>query len=146
MSRLLMHQGLASTFISALLMVSMGCHNTPSAMDQQQLKNEAARRHVFLADMYADDYFPKYLVDQGRDILLELCHTLETQPPKGLDELYVHTHRATERFNALQEAFEEADSELETAARESIGMDFAFIAEAYGFEADVEELIAPREW
>jgi hypothetical protein len=119
--------------------------NTHSAIDPQQLKDDAAREHAFLADMYADDYFPKNLVDKCRDILVELCHTLEAQPPKDLDELYAHRHRAIERFNDLQDAFEEADSELETGARKSIGMDFAFIAEAYGFDADVEELIAPRE-
>ena len=43
--------------------------------------------------------------------------------------------------------FLHADSELETAARQSIGEEFAFIASAYGFEdADVEELIATRDW
>lgn len=43
--------------------------------------------------------------------------------------------------------FLHADSELETAAREILGEEFAFIASAYGFdEADVEELIATRDW
>ena len=128
------------------LLVASGCTNTPGSPPQEQLKNEAARAHAFLADLYADDYFPKHLVDRGRDILVDLCHTLEARPPKDLDELYVYSHQATERFNDLQSAFEAAGSELETAARENIGMDFAFIAEAYGFDADEEELIAPREW
>ena len=128
------------------LLVASGCTNTPGSPPQEQLKNEAARAHAFLADLYADDYFPKHLVDRGRDILVDLCHTLEARPPKDLDELYVYSHQATERFNDLQASFEAAGSELETAARESIGMDFAFIAEAYGFDADVEEMIAPREW
>ncbi|MPN01681.1 hypothetical protein SDC9_148892 [bioreactor metagenome] len=36
---------------------------------------------------------------------------------------------------------------METAARECIAADFEAIAKAYGFEdADVEELIALREW
>lgn len=142
-----MPRPLLPLLLIGLLTLAVGCNSTPpAAMDQQHLKNDAAREHAFLADMYADDYFPKHLVDQGRDILVNLCHTLEAQPPKDLDELYVHTHQATERFNTLQAAFEAEDSELETAARECIGMDLAFIAEAYGFDADVEELIAPREW
>jgi hypothetical protein len=134
------------TALSMILLLAIGCSHDPTSMPQSQLKNEAARAHAFLADMYADEYFPKHLVDQGRDILVDLCHTLEARPPKDLDELYVHTHQATERFNDLQSAFEAAGSEMETAARENIGMDFAFIAQAYGFDADVEELIAPREW
>lgn len=84
--------------------------------------------------MDADDYFPKHVVDQGRDILVELCHSLEAQPPKSLEEFYAHTHSATEHFNDLRSAFEDAGSELETAARESIG-----------FDADVKELIATRD-
>jgi hypothetical protein len=56
-------------------------------------------------------------------------------------------HAATERFNDLQQEFEEQGSEIETAARECIAADFEAIAKAYGFEdADVEELIALREW
>jgi len=46
----------------------------------------------------------------------------------------------------LQEEFYENDSEIETAARECIAMDFEFIAKSYGFEADSEELIATRDW
>lgn len=65
----------------------------------------------------------------------------------GLDALYILTAVATEEFNALEEEFVAADSEIETIARDAIGEDFAFVASAYGFaDADVEELIAAREW
>jgi Family of unknown function (DUF5713) len=57
------------------------------------------------------------------------------------------THAATDDFNQLAEEFFEAESEIETAARECIAADFEFIANAYGFaNADVEELIATRDW
>jgi hypothetical protein len=47
----------------------------------------------------------------------------------------------------LQEEFYENDSEIETNARECIGADFDFVAKSYGFEdADMEELIATRDW
>ena len=75
-----------------------------------------------------------------------LCGEIESEKPDDLDQLYVLTHRATNRFNDLQEEFAENGSELETAAREAIAMDFDFIAKAYGFDADVEELIATRDW
>ncbi|WP_176737169.1 DUF5713 family protein [Micromonospora citrea] len=40
-----------------------------------------------------------------------------------------------------------AGSEIETVAREAIGDDFWFVATSYGFpDADVERLIANREW
>lgn len=132
--------------IFLFLLASCGDHATHSAMDQNTLTNERVRTYEFLAAMGSDDYFPKHLVDKGRGVLVELCQVIEREEPADVEGLYTHTHRATEAFNALQVEFEAADSELETVARENIGGDIAFIAEAYGYEADVEDLIAPREW
>lgn len=85
-------------------------------------------------------------VEKGRQILVKLCEAIESQSPEILEELYALTHAATDAFNLLAEEFEENGSEIETAARENIGADFAYIAKAYGFDAGVEKLIATREW
>ncbi|EAQ82048.1 DUF5713 family protein [Blastopirellula marina] len=108
--------------------------------------NKALIDYPFLADMYLDAYFPEHLVDKGKAILEDLCETIERKKPQSLDDLYELTHAATEEFNELAGEFEEEDSEIETAARDAIGADFVTIAEAYGFDADPEELIAPRDW
>lgn len=89
---------------------------------------------------------PPSLVEKGQQILVRMCERIEAELPTDLDSLYKITQSSTEEFNALGEEFEENDSELETAARECIGADFDFIAKAYGFDADVEELISTREW
>jgi hypothetical protein len=116
-------------------------------MKQSDLKNDKVKAYPFLKRMYGDDYFPNYLVKKGEDILVDLCFQIENKMPQNLDELYVLTHAATDKFNELEAEFEENDSEIETAARDCIGMDFDFIAHAYGFEsADTEELIATRDW
>lgn len=96
--------------------------------------------------MQEDSYFPTEQVEKGKAILLQLCETIEATKPNTLEQLYTLTHAATEEFNLLAEELEDNDSELETAARDNIGSDFAFIATTYGFEADTEELIATREW
>lgn len=110
------------------------------------ITNESLKDYPFLQEMFDDDYFPNDLVEKGKKILIELCEQIEWQKPKDLEALYALTHAATDRFNELQEEFFENDSEIETAAREAIAADFAFIATAYGFEADTEELIATRDW
>lgn len=110
------------------------------------IQNQQILAHGFLNDMQEDSYFPSAQVEKGKAILLKLCKTIETKEPTSLDQLYLLTHAATEEFNRLGEELEENGSELETAARENIAADFAFIAKAYGFEADIEELIAVREW
>jgi len=111
------------------------------------ISNQQVTEHSFLRGMYRDEYYPDHVVDQGRAILLALCARIEAQWPADLGTLYVLTQAATEEFNALQAEFEAADSDIETVAREEMAEDFWFVAQAYGFtDADVEELIATRDW
>lgn len=115
-------------------------------MTQKDIMNEELKKYSFLSDMYNDSYFPDFLVDKGKLILVELCIEIEKENPKSLPELYKLTHAATDRFNDLEEEFDENESELETVARETIAVDFEFIAKSFKFDADIEELIATREW
>jgi hypothetical protein len=111
------------------------------------LTNQKTKARPFLQPMYDDDYFPNAIVDKGKQILVRLCERIEAKKPADEAALYKLTHAATEEFNDLAAEFEDAGSELETAARESIGEEFYFIAIAYGFaDADREELIATRDW
>ena len=120
--------------------------NNTIAIVDVQLENDQLKKYNFLNCMYEDSYFPKFLVDKCKNILLNLCKTIETKKPINLEELYKITHASTIEINNLQEEFYKNDSEIETAARDCIGLDFEIIAKAYGFDPDIEELIAPREW
>ncbi len=111
------------------------------------VSNQQVSAHPFLKGLYDDGYFPDRVVDRGKEILLRLCARIESRPPADLSALHALTQAATEEFNDLQTAFEKADSEIETVAREEIAKDFRFVAHAYGFpDADVEDLIATRDW
>ncbi|MBW8482992.1 DUF5713 family protein [Actinomadura parmotrematis] len=103
--------------------------------------------HAFLTGMYADGHFPDHLIDKAVAILLRLCERVEQERPADLAALYLLTHDATDELNDLQDEFYEAGSELETVARDLLAGDFAFVADAYGFPgADIEELVATRDW
>jgi Family of unknown function (DUF5713) len=110
------------------------------------ITNDQLKSYPFLQVMYEDEYFPKFLVDKGKAILVRLCETIEARKPADNDSILQLTHAATDEFNALAEEFFENDSDIETVAREAIGGDFAFIVKAYGFDIDVEEVIATRDW
>ena len=138
-----------NTFCLLLWVALASCSSKNSndrIIEQTELANAKIKDHVFLECMYQDSYFPKFLVDKCKNILLELCLEIEMKKPDNLKELYKLTHSATNKLNGLQNEFLEHDSEIETGARECLAMDFEFISKAYGFEADVEELIATREW
>jgi hypothetical protein len=110
------------------------------------MTNEKLQSYPFLKGMVEDSYFPAFLVEKGQQILVRLCEQIEQQRPQDETALYGLTHAATNEFNTLAAEFEEHDSEIETVARDCIAMDFGFIAAAYGFNADLEELIATRDW
>ncbi|MBD0399978.1 DUF5713 family protein [Flammeovirga sp. EKP202] len=113
---------------------------------QTDLTNPTLKEYAFLDCMYNDSYFPKFLVDKCKNILLTLCKDIEEQQPTTLEELYQLTHLSTNKINDLEGEFDENNSEIETVARECLAENFETIAQAYGFEADIEELIATRDW
>jgi len=111
------------------------------------INNEKLKNYDFLRGMYKDGYFPDFLVDKIKVILVDLCEKIEKENPQNPESLFKLTHAATEKINSLEEEFEENDSELETEAREVMGADFEYIVRAYGFaDVDIEDVIAPREW
>jgi hypothetical protein len=112
-----------------------------------QINNEKIKSYDILAGMYKDSYFPTFLVDKVKDILIELCEKIETEEPKDINSLLVLTHAATEKINDLESEFEENDSELETVARDIMAENFEYIVRAYDFlDVDIENVIAPRNW
>lgn len=111
------------------------------------ITNQQVTEYAFLRALYEDGYYPDSVVDKGKAILQRLCERIEAEQPADLTALYALTEVATEEFNALEGEFLEAGSEIETVAREEIAENFWFVATAYGFaDADVEELVAAREW
>ena len=111
------------------------------------ITNSDMKDYVFLEGMYKDRYYPRFLVDKLKDILVRLCEAIEREQPQDDEALLNLTHAATREINALADEFVDNESEIKTVAREAIAGDFRMIASAYDFVAvDVEDLIEPREW
>ena len=107
--------------------------------------NPAILARTLLEPMVDSSYYPQKPVADGQALLLELAAKIERERPMG-EAVYVLTHATTEAFNDLQEAFYEAGSEIETVAREAIAADIDFVLKTYGYDVDLEEAIAPRDW
>jgi hypothetical protein len=95
--------------------------------------------------MYEDDYFPDFLVDQLRDSIRKVVSFIEEGNHTKV-EIQEALDKMTLKTNELQEAFEENDSELETVARDSIGITVENILKYFGVDIDIEEAIREREW
>ncbi|MFJ3670093.1 DUF5713 family protein [Streptomyces sp. NPDC090106] len=108
------------------------------------IQNHQMASHPFLKTLRGDDYYPAGSVDRCGQVLLRLCERIESDRPADLTALYVLTHAATEEINDLQD---DDGFDIETVAREAIAEEFWVVARAYGFEdADIEELVATRDW
>ena len=100
--------------------------------------------YVLLEDMVNDDYYPKFLVDKVKDLIIPVIDLLEngeenkTVIQKALDTM-------TLAINDLQEEFDEHDSELETVARDSIATTIGDILEYFDIDIDIETALAERD-
>ena len=101
--------------------------------------------YKLLDEMYQDEYYPDLLVDKVKEELQKVIRLLESGETdvgavqKILDE-------AVCGINDLQEEFDENDSEIETVARDCIGVTVAYILEWFGIPIDIEEAIRERDW
>lgn len=108
--------------------------------------NKQVQNYPFLAELYQKEEFPDALVDQGKELLLQLCINIEAQQPATVQDFYALTQATTAQFNELEGFFEVEGEELEELARESIALDMVMISLFYGYEAEAETMIANRNW
>src|SRR4051812_17596121 len=99
----------------------------------------------YLKDMYEDDYFPDFLVDKLKNVIKETVKFIE-EGNHTKDEIQESLDKMTLKTNELQEEFDENDSEIETVARESIGLTVENILKYFDIDIDIEEAIREREW
>ena len=101
--------------------------------------------YKLLNEMYQDDYYPAFLVDKVKAQLQKVIDLLES----GETDIGVVQETLDEAvcgINNLQDEFYENDSEIETVARDCIGVTVAYILEWFDIPIDMEEAIREREW
>ena len=101
--------------------------------------------YELLADMYGDSYYPTFLVDKIKLQLQEVIKVLE-QGETDVNTIQNQLDQAVLAINALQEEFDENNSELETVARDSIGASVCYILQWFNIPIDIEEAIRERDW
>lgn len=101
--------------------------------------------HMLLESMYEDHYYPKFLVDKLKYILMQLVLYLDSGKRKK-EEIQEKLDEITIQINNLQEEFYENDSEIETVARDCIAGDVEKILEFFDVEIELEEALRERDW
>lgn len=101
--------------------------------------------YYMLEDMYEDDYYPAFLVDKVKDELQKVIDLLESGE-NDIEVIQETLDKAVLGINDLQEEFYENDSEIETVARDSIGITVDYILKWFDISIDIEEAIRERDW
>lgn len=102
-------------------------------------------QYSLLEEMYADGYYPDFLVDKIKALLEELIVYLE-QGPHANEAIQAQLDEMTLSINALQTEFEENDSEIETVARDAIAVTVEYILHWFGVDIDIETALQERDW
>ena len=94
---------------------------------------------------YLHEYYPDFLVDKIKDELQKVINLLESGET-DTEAIQETLDEAVCGINDLQDEFYENDSEIETVARDCIGVTVAYILEWFGIPIDMEEAIRERDW
>ena len=101
--------------------------------------------YKLLDDMSQDYCYPAFLVDKVKDERQKFIDLLESGET-DTEVIQETLDEAVCGINDLQEEFDENDSEIETVARDCIGVTVAYILEWFGIPIDIEEAIRERDW
>jgi len=101
--------------------------------------------YKLLDEMYQDEYYPDFLVDKVKDELQKVINLLESGE-SDIDVIQEKLDEVVCAINDLQDEFDENDSEIETVARDCIGITVAYILKWFDISIDIEEAIREREW
>ena len=103
------------------------------------------KNYKLLKEMYEDDYYPVFLVDKVRDEIQKVIDLLESGET-DTEVVQEKLDEAVLAINDLQEEFDENESEIETVARDCIGVTIDYILKWFGIPIDMEEAIRERDW
>ena len=101
--------------------------------------------YKLLDEMYQDEYYPDFLVDKVKDEIKKVISLLENGE-QNIEVIQEKLDEVVCAINDLQEEFDENDSEIETVARDCIGVTVEYILEWFNIPIDIEEAIRERDW
>lgn len=101
--------------------------------------------YKLLDEMYQDDYYPAFLVDKVKDEIQKVIDLLESGET-DTEVVQEKLDDAVLAINDLQEEFYENESEIETVARDCIGVTIDYILKWFDIPIDMEEAIRERDW
>ena len=93
--------------------------------------------YKLLDEMYQDNYYPTFLVDKVKDELQKVIDLLESGET-DTEVVQETLDEAVCGINDLQDEFYENDSEIETVARDCIGVTVDYILKWFGIPIDME--------
>lgn len=106
---------------------------------------EFDKNYVLLEEMIDDEYYPGFLVDKIKELIITVVKLLENGETNK-DIIQRKLDEMTLAINDLQEEFDDNDSEIETVARDSIAVTIEYILKWFNIDIDAETALRERDW
>ena len=103
------------------------------------------KSYEILKDMYSDEYYPVKSVDKIKIEIQKVIVFLE-EGQMDIKTAQEKLDKMTSAINELQDEFYDNDSEIETVARDSIGVTVEYVLNWFGIDIDIEDAIGERDW
>ena len=100
---------------------------------------------IYLKEMYADEYYPGFLVDKIRKEIEAVVAWLD-EGSKPYGYIRERFDNMTYAVNRLIDEFTECGSGLEAVAKDSIGETVGQILKYYGIDMSADEALREHEW
>jgi hypothetical protein len=101
--------------------------------------------YLLLAAMYADAYYPTFLVDKLRFVLLDFVGYL-ADAPRGREEIQEKLDEMNIMIGHLREEFHENGSEFETIAHACVAADIEYILKYFSVGIELDEALRAQNW
>jgi hypothetical protein len=101
--------------------------------------------YILLEAMYADAYYPKFLVDKLRFVMLDLVGYL-SDAFHGREEIQEKLDEMNIMIGRLREEFHESGSDFEAVARACIAADIEHILKYFSAGIEPEDALRARDW
>ncbi|MDR3348501.1 MAG: DUF5713 family protein [Acidaminococcales bacterium] len=101
--------------------------------------------YILLAQMYEDAYYPKFLVDKLRFVILDFVGYL-ADASRSRKEIQEKLDEMNIMIGSLREEFHENGSEFETVARACVAADIEYILKYFSVGIELAEALRARDW
>lgn len=103
------------------------------------------KQYILLEQLYEDSFYPQYMLDKIKLMLLDFIFYIE-ENPTGITDVGNKIFELVEEVKSMQDEFIAEESEFDALAKETLLRDIEYIIKWYHLPVNLEKELTKREW